>query len=216
MKQYFIIILLIISIVTQNRSFNPNEEDSLDNENKDTFNYPNETNSNETEKAKDEEETDSPSFLNEKENESGNNIETETSAPSKNGFTAFKELQYELNFVVKPFNYLLIASIVFTVMLLIATIASFSKVPVKKGYQCRCCQRFKHFFIILLYLIFAPFLLVYYCINGLVACLHSCFPDKKLEDCKLDEVPEPEPPKPKDKTKDQGKYQDLVEEEPRR
>ena len=75
-------------------------------------------------------------------------------------------------------------------VLLLSLIYSFWKVPLKKGYACRCCQRTKYFFKGLISLIFLPVTIIYYLINGLFGFLDGVFPDTRLEDCKLDEVDE--------------------------
>ena len=88
-------------------------------------------------------------------------------------------------------NQLLISIILITLgILLLSIIYSFWKVPLKKGYACRCCQRTKYFFKGLISLIFLPVTIIYYLINGLFGCLDGVFPDTRLEDCKLDEVDE--------------------------
>lgn len=203
MKKSFIIALLIVSTIAQESTINSNEDNSHDN------NQPtsNDLNTNIPPNKK-ENKTNTPPFLNEKNKET--NSQNQLSETTQ---ISFKDLQYEFIFVVKPIDYVLYGFIVFSILLFIATIASFSKVPVQKGYRCRCCQRFKWFIIILMYLIFSPFLLIYYSINGIVGCLNGFFPDKRLEDCKLDEVPEPESPNLKDKKKKNEFYNDLVEEE---
>ena len=88
-------------------------------------------------------------------------------------------------------NQFLITIILITLgILLLSIIYSFWKVPLKKGYACRCCQRTKYFFKGLISLIFLPVTIIYYLINGLFGFLDGVFPDTRLEDCKLDEVDE--------------------------
>ena len=112
-------------------------------------------------------------------------------------FISNKTLNIDSDTININFNYnlnkkkLFLITILITIsLLLLSLIYSFWKVPLKKGYACRCCQRTKYFFKGLISLIFLPITIIYYLINGLFGCLDGVFPDTRLEDCKLDEVDE--------------------------
>ena len=112
-------------------------------------------------------------------------------------FISNKTLNIDSDTININFNYnlnkkkLFLITILITIsLLLLSLIYSFWKVPLKKGYACRCCQRTKYFFKGLISLIFLPVTIIYYLINGLFGFLDGVFPDTRLEDCKLDEVDE--------------------------
>ena len=112
-------------------------------------------------------------------------------------FISNKTINVDSDTININFNYnlnkkkLFLITILITIsLLLLSLIYSFWKVPLKKGYACRCCQRTKYFFKGLISLIFLPVTIIYYLINGLFGCLDGVFPDTRLEDCKLDEVDE--------------------------
>ena len=94
----------------------------------------------------------------------------------------------KMNYKINKRNLIIISLISIALLLLLSLIYSFWKVPLKKGYSCRCCQRTKYFCKGLISLIFLPVTIIYYLINGLFGFLDGVFPDTRLEDCKLDEV----------------------------
>lgn len=95
-------------------------------------------------------------------------------------------------------------------ILLLAAIYSFCKVPLKKGYSCRCCMRTKWFIKAVIFIIVCPCVVTYYIMNALFGCMDGLYPDTKIEDCKLDEPPEEE------KKSAKNKFVALEEEDPER
>ena len=78
-------------------------------------------------------------------------------------FISNKTLNIDSDTININFNYnlnkkkLFLITILITIsLLLLSLIYSFWKVPLKKGYACRCCQRTKYFFKGLISLIFLP------------------------------------------------------------
>ena len=90
-------------------------------------------------------------------------------------------------------------SIIIGIILLLALIYSFCKVPLKKGYSGRCCMRTKWFIKSIIFILLSPCVVLYYCMNAIFGCLDGFIPDTKLEDCKLDEPPEEKKEQKKDK-----------------
>ena len=90
-------------------------------------------------------------------------------------------------------------STVIGIILALALIYSFCKVPLKKGYSCRCCMRTKWFIKAIIFIIISPCVVLYYCMNAIFGCLDGFIPDTKLDDCKLDEPPEEKEKQKKDK-----------------
>lgn len=94
---------------------------------------------------------------------------------------------------------LIYISIIIGIILALALIYSFCKVPLKKGYSCRCCMRTKWFIKAIIFIIISPCVVLYYCMNAIFGCLDGFIPDTKLDDCKLDESPEEKKKQKKDK-----------------
>ena len=94
---------------------------------------------------------------------------------------------------------LIYISIIIGIILALALIYSFCKVPLKKGYSCRCCMRTKWFIKAIIFIIISPCVVLYYCMNAIFGCLDGFIPDTKLDDCKLDEPPEEKKKQKKDK-----------------
>ena len=94
---------------------------------------------------------------------------------------------------------LIYISIIIGIILALALIYSFCKVPLKKGYSCRCCMRTKWFIKAIIFIIISPCVVLYYCMNAIFGCLDGFIPDTKLDDCKLDEPPEEKEKQKKDK-----------------
>ena len=94
---------------------------------------------------------------------------------------------------------LIYISIIIGIILALALIYSFCKVPLKKGYSCRCCMRTKWFIKAIIFIIISPCVVLYYCMNAIFGCLDGFIPDTKLDDCKLDEPPEGKKKQKKDK-----------------
>jgi hypothetical protein len=69
--------------------------------------------------------------------------------------------------------------------LLTSIIYSFCKVPLKRGYRCRCCERTKWILKAFVYQIFFLFFIVEFLFRMLFKCLELCCPDTKTEDNKL-------------------------------
>ena len=102
---------------------------------------------------------------------------------------------------------LIYISIIIGIILALALIYSFCKVPLKKGYSCRCCMRTKWFIKAIIFIILSPCVVLYYCMNAIFGCLDGFIPDTKLDDCKLDEPPE------KTKKQKKDKFVELKEED---
>ena len=94
---------------------------------------------------------------------------------------------------------LIYISIIIGIIVALALIYSFCKVPLKKGYSCRCCMRTKWFIKAIIFIIISPCVVLYYCMNAIFGCLDGFIPDTKLDDCKLDEPPEEKEKQKKDK-----------------
>ena len=94
---------------------------------------------------------------------------------------------------------LIYISIIIGIILALALIYSFCKVPLKKGYSCRCCMRTKWFIKAIIFIIISPCVVLYYCMNAIFGCLDGFIPDTKLDDCKLDEPLEEKKKQKKDK-----------------
>lgn len=112
---------------------------------------------------------------------------------NKNTFSLFIDISLSTKLLI------IYTSIIIGIILLLALIYSFCQVPLKKGYSCRCCMRTKYFIKGIIFIILSPCVVLYYCMNAIFGCLDGFIPDKKLEDCKLDEPSEEKKEKKKDK-----------------
>lgn len=83
--------------------------------------------------------------------------------------------------------YLPIIIAVAAVYIIVAIIVCFWKVPLKRGYRCRCGERTKWFIKALVYEIFFIFVLLHWAIKGIFKLLDCFCPDTKTEDNKLPE-----------------------------
>lgn len=73
--------------------------------------------------------------------------------------------------------------IIFILLLIILSlIYSFCKVPFKKSYESRCCQRTKYFCKGLFFLIFLPCTIAFLLMTGIFGFLEGIFPKNEEED----------------------------------
>ena len=112
---------------------------------------------------------------------------------NKDTFSLFLDISLSTKLLLKYI------SIIIGIILALALIYSFCKVPLKKGYSCRCCMRTKWFIKAIIFIIISPCVVLYYCMNAIFGCLDGFIPDTKLDDCKLDEPPEEKKKQKKDK-----------------
>ena len=99
------------------------------------------------------------------------------------GLTADKsEIGFRFSYSISTKNFFIITGAVVGLILLISIIYSFCKVPLKKGYNCRCCMRTKYFIKCVIFILFFYIFILYYVFAGFFGLLDGIMPDEQLKE----------------------------------